>query len=46
MLFIKKIDGEPGHQRIEDAIQGVEDELQDEKGDPQGQDDQNSGKDF
>jgi hypothetical protein len=44
MFFIKKIEGQPGHQRIEDAIQGVEDELQDEKGDPQRQDHQDSRK--
>jgi hypothetical protein len=35
-----------GYQRIQDAIQGVEDELQDEKGDPKRQGDQDSGKDF
>jgi hypothetical protein len=29
-------------QGAKDAIQGVEDELQDEKGDPERQDDQNS----
>ena len=38
--------GHIGHQGAEDIIQGVEDELQDEEGDPEGQDDQDSCKDL
>ena len=39
-------DGDVGDQGVEDTIQGVEDKLQDEKGDSEGQDDQNSRKDL
>ena len=44
--MVKEMDGDLRHQGAEDAIQGVEDEFQDEKGDPQGQDDQDSCKDL
>ena len=43
---MKNMDIDLRHQRTKDAIQGVEDELQNEEGDPQWQDHQDSGEDF
>jgi hypothetical protein len=39
---MEKEDVDVGDQGAEDAVQGIEDELQDEKGDPERKDDQDS----
>jgi hypothetical protein len=39
---MEKRDVDVGNQRAEDAVQGIEDELQNEKGDPEGKNDQDS----
>ncbi len=43
---LKRIDRHVGHERAEDIIEGIEDKLQYQKGDPEGQDDQDSCEDL
>jgi len=46
ILMMKKIDGYLWRQRAEDIFQGIEDKRQDQKGDPDGKDDQDTCKDL